>query len=99
MNYSPASTANVSPKTDFRTTTLLIIEDNPDHLFLIKSTLSECMPGVDAIGVDNAEDALKSLTTRDGGPAHKFPKLILSDLYLPSRGGRITGPAKCQSTH
>lgn len=85
MNPAPLSSSNSLTKTDFRKTTLLIIEDNPDHLFLIKSTLSECMPGVDAVGVGNAEEALKFLTARDGGPMHQFPKLILSDLYMPSR--------------
>ncbi|WP_373512889.1 response regulator [Persicitalea sp.] len=80
-----ATKSNASSKTDFRKTTLLIIEDNPDHLFLIKSALDECMPGIEAIGVDNEKDALEYLTTQGSGLAHKFPKLILSDLYLPSR--------------
>lgn len=85
MNHLTAFEANASPKTDFRKTTLLIIEDNPDHLYLIKSTLNECMPGINAVCVDNGEDALKFLVAQDGGLTHKFPKLILSDLYLPSR--------------
>ncbi len=84
MNYS-TSPVDASFKTDFSKTTLLIIEDNPDHLYLIKSTLEECMPGVDAVGVDNGDDALDFLTAQDKCLWHKFPKLILSDLYLPTR--------------
>ena len=43
------------------------------------------MPGVDAVGVGNGEDALKFLSAQAGGQLHKFPKLVLADLYLPSR--------------
>ncbi len=85
MNNSAPAISHISSTTDFRKTTLLIIEDNPDHLFLIKSTLNECMPGVDAVGVENGEEALKYLTAQQSEKSHKFPKLILADLYLPSR--------------
>lgn len=87
MNYSsaPASMSIALPKSDFRKTTLLIIEDNPDHLFLIKSTLNECMPGVDAVGVENGQEALDFLSAQVGVLSQKFPKLILADLYMPSR--------------
>ena len=80
MNHPP-----VSKISDFQRTTLLVIEDNPDHLFLIKSTLSECMPGINAVGVNNAEAALEYLAAQKGNQTGKLPKLILADLYLPSR--------------
>ncbi|GHB64494.1 response regulator [Persicitalea jodogahamensis] len=85
MNNSATSKVKIPPKTDFRKTTLLLIEDNPDHLFLIKSTLDECMPGVNAIGVENGKEALKYLADQENSLAHQTPKLILADLYLPSR--------------
>lgn len=85
MNHLSTFEDKATLETDFRKTTLLIIEDNTDHLYLIKSTLNECMPGINAVGVENGEDALRFLSMQQGGQPHKFPKLILSDLYLPNR--------------
>lgn len=67
----------------FDKTTILIVEDNVDHLFLITSALKQRMPGVKAIGVADKDAAMAYIAT--SWPELKaFPKLILLDLYLPT---------------
>lgn len=69
---------------EFGRVTILIVEDNPDHLFLIKSALEQCMPGVNAIGAVDRETAITYLETSWGTPK-AVPNLVLLDLYLPGR--------------
>lgn len=64
--------------------TILVVEDNPDHLFLIQSALEESMPGVNVIGVGDEQAALTSVAT-DWEEQRVLPKLILLDLCLPDR--------------
>lgn len=63
---------------------ILLIEDNPDHCALIKTGIQKCMPEVELLMVATAEQAqhllndwVKSISS--------LPRLILLDLYLPSR--------------
>ena len=67
----------------FAKTTILLVEDNVDHLFLMTSALRECMPGVRAIGVADKAAAMAYLATSWLDPK-AVPKLILLDLYLPT---------------
>jgi CheY-like chemotaxis protein len=69
---------------DFRRTTILIVEDNADHLFLMKSALAQCIPGVNAVGVADRGAAMTYLETSWSEPS-AVPRLILLDLYLPTR--------------
>lgn len=63
---------------------VIVIEDNEDHLFFIRSALQDSMPGVEVIEFTNAAAVNERL-----GPAwdgiHPAPHLILMDLYLPGR--------------
>ncbi len=67
----------------FDKTTILIVEDNADHLFLIVSALEQCMPGVKAIGAADNGAAMRYMITSWSEP-RAVPKLILLDLYLPT---------------
>lgn len=63
---------------------VIVIEDNEDHMFFIRSALQDCMPGVHITEYTNAEAVNQCL-----GPAwdsiQPAPHLILMDLYLPGR--------------
>ena len=82
MNSLPPSSAKI---TNFKNTTILLVEDNPDHLALIETTLQECMPGIAAVGVVDRKAALGYLASEWKKNGRNIPKLILLDLYLPSR--------------
>lgn len=73
----------------FGRTTILVVEDNPDHLFLIQSALTECMPGVNVTGVSGGRAALASVVT-DWEERRALPRLILLDLYLPDRASGLS---------
>ena len=63
---------------------VVVIEDNEDHMFFIRNALQDCMPGVQITEYTNAETVSECL-----GPAwdsiQPAPHLILMDLYLPGR--------------
>ncbi|GAB3894624.1 response regulator [Spirosoma agri] len=63
---------------------ILIIEDNADQWLIIRSALSQCFPEVEPVWTNNATQALKYLEACSTDDA-KLPRLILQDLYLPSR--------------
>ena len=67
----------------FGKTTILLVEDNADHLFLIISALKQCIPEVRAIGVANKDAAVAYIAT-SWAELKAVPKLILLDLYLPT---------------
>jgi CheY-like chemotaxis protein len=84
MNHLKDSQSNRAKK--FGRTSIFIIEDNPDHTFLIRRALEECMPGILAMGFSNRQSALDTLPTRhDQSKKTTLPSLILLDLYLPTR--------------
>lgn len=64
---------------------ILIVEDNPDHLFLIQKAVKECMPGINAVGVSNLTDALAFLASDKQKGERRFLNMILLDLYMPDR--------------
>lgn len=68
---------------NFRKAKLLVVEDNPDHWFLIESVLKQQLPEVEVIWMP---DASKTMTYLNDCKAqlHILPKVILLDLYLPS---------------
>lgn len=71
-------------KENFKYATLLIIEDNNDHWQLIQLALSRSLPEVKATRVatpNQAIEYLKSCFLK----GIDLPKLILLDLYLPTR--------------
>ncbi|MBU1822208.1 MAG: response regulator [Bacteroidetes bacterium] len=83
MNCPKAIQSNRPPK--FGRDSILIIEDNPDHQFLVKRALEECIPGIKAVVTSTRQLALDLLTTNHDSSARVSPRLILLDLYLPTR--------------
>ena len=77
------STRQLNELPTFDKTTILIVEDNVDHLFLITSALKQCMPGVKAIGVADKNAAMAYIATSWPEPKAVL-KFILLDLYLPT---------------
>ncbi|NID10778.1 response regulator [Fibrivirga algicola] len=65
-------------------TRLLVIDDNPDHLQLIKRTIAQCMPLVTPVFAQSEAEAVAYLSDCETD-THKIPRLILLDLYLPTR--------------
>lgn len=70
---------------NFTNSTILLVEDSPDHLSLIQTVLKECMPGIKAVGVESRVEALEWLGLEWQKKEMGVPKLILLDLYLPTR--------------
>ena len=63
---------------------VIVIEDNEDHLFFIRSALQDSMPGVEVIEFTNAAAVNDRLGPSWDG-IQPVPHLILMDLYLPGR--------------
>lgn len=69
---------------NFRKGKILVIEDNADQSVIIDSAIKQCIPEMQTIIVNTAHQALNYL---DDVVAARdiLPKLILLDLYLPTR--------------
>ncbi|MFD2569589.1 response regulator [Spirosoma soli] len=84
---------------NFRHASLLVVEDNKDHWFLIKMALEQSLPEVEPMWAANREEALQYLNSclLNGTD---LPKLILLDLYLPKRedGWELLQEIKDQSS-
>lgn len=78
---SPSRQSNELPT--FGKTIILIVEDDPDHLFLITTALKQCMPGVRAVGVADKSAAMIYVAT-SWDESRVLPTLIVLDLYLPT---------------
>jgi CheY-like chemotaxis protein len=85
IHFMPSFKYTPTRPPKFGGVSILIIEDNSDHLYLIKRTLEGCMPGIEAIGVIDQASALKQLNSKKEYPQQSLPRLILLDLYLPTR--------------
>ncbi|PQA59752.1 response regulator [Siphonobacter curvatus] len=68
---------------NFRKAKLLVVEDNPDHWFLIESVLKQQLPEVEVIWMPDASQTMTYLNDCKS-KLHVLPKVILLDLYLPS---------------
>lgn len=66
---------------------VILIEDNPDHIFLISRVLADCDEIVDVDVCRSAESALERLISGNGmrGP---LPHFILLDQNLPGMSGQ-----------
>lgn len=77
-------------KQNFRQAKVLIIDNDPDHLALIERSMKLSVPEVEPIPALSEEQAFAYL---NGCVLHewKLPKLILLDIYMPTRedGWRI----------
>lgn len=63
---------------------ILIVEDNADQWLIIRAAICQCFPEVEPIWVNTVDQAIAYLET-NAQDAAKFPRLILSDLYLPRK--------------
>ncbi|SFE28877.1 CheY chemotaxis protein or a CheY-like REC (receiver) domain [Spirosoma endophyticum] len=63
---------------------ILLIEDNADQWLIIRSALSQCIPELEPVWINNAA---QSLTYLENCSLEKnnIPRLILMELYLPHR--------------
>ncbi|QKZ13922.1 response regulator [Spirosoma sp. KUDC1026] len=78
------SIKETSIQTNFRRAKILVIEDNEDHWQLIKNALQQYLSEVAPVWVASAQQAL-ALLNDWGQEEWEVPKLILQDLYLPTR--------------
>lgn len=78
------TTKETSIQTNFKRAKILVIEDNVDHWHLIKSAMQQCLSEVIPVWVSTAQQALDLLNDWSQ-EEWEVPKLILQDLYLPSR--------------
>ncbi len=68
----------------FSTSSILFIEDNPDHWELMHLAIKRCMPDIKLTGMRNKESTLNLLNSQDP-ELFPLPNLVLLDLYLPTR--------------
>ncbi|HEX9884964.1 MAG TPA: response regulator [Longimicrobiales bacterium] len=68
---------------------VLVVEDNPDHRFLVGAILRRFLPPTDICLVDSAEAAIRYLCGMipGDGPRIEPPGLVVLDLDLPGMSG------------
>ncbi|WP_128544761.1 response regulator [Larkinella soli] len=68
---------------------VLVIEDNPDHWWLIRQALENNLSGVEPIWTSNPLTTIAYLE-ECAACRRRYPHLILLDLYLPDREAGMT---------
>lgn len=68
-----------------RRAVVLLVEDNPDDVVIVRETFEQSLPPVQLYVVSHGEQAIKF--TRRTDPGAPRPSLILLDLNLPLRNG------------
>lgn len=63
---------------------IIIVEDNADQWLIIRAALTQSFPEVEPIWLNTTSQAISYMETHSQD-ADKFPKLILTDLFLPRR--------------
>ncbi|WP_185155657.1 response regulator [Rudanella paleaurantiibacter] len=81
---NPLLTSELTSRRNFKNAKLLIVEDNPDHGFIISKAMQECLPEVKPVWAKTKEEALCYLNQCEQ-EEWESPKLVLLDLYLPNR--------------
>lgn len=82
-------------KANFTQAKVLLVEDKDDHYLLIERAMKEYLPEVSLVRVSTPVEAL-SLLDDWCTQEWEMPKLILQDLYLPTRedGWHLLGKIK-----
>ena len=80
--------------------TLLLVEDNPGDVFLVKQALREAGLLVDLKVAEDGEKAIQMIDRLDEGSDSQAPRLMLLDLNVPRRTGiqvleRLRRSARC----
>ncbi|GAB3737832.1 response regulator [Spirosoma lituiforme] len=71
-------------KANFKRAKVLIVEDSDDHWLLIERAMQECLPEITPVRAVSSQQALVLLHEWQH-QEWEIPKLIIQDLYLPSR--------------
>jgi len=66
---------------------VVLVEDNPCDVFLVKLALEENGLGVEMINYRNGDDAIAELCPAAGRPSQPVPDVILLDLNTPRGDG------------
>ena len=66
---------------------IVLVEDNEDHVELIKHSLEGLSTTNRILHFDNAEEAYKYLSPSEGTEKHTKPGLVLLDVNLPGMNG------------
>lgn len=67
---------------------VLLVEDNPGDVTLIKEILLENAPNINLNVIMNGEEALSYLFKKENFTDTKNPELIILDLNLPKKSGK-----------
>lgn len=83
--------------------TILLAEDNPGDVFLVRRALEKQGLKVNLIVVEDGQAALRFIEQADADPAADCPDLVLLDLNLPRATGsrvlaRIRQSPRCATT-
>jgi chemotaxis family two-component system response regulator Rcp1 len=72
---------------------ILVVEDNPADIYLIRKAVEECGPEIHLSVIPNGRDALAFLRQEGAFALEPSPALILLDLNLPKLDGHevLTG--------
>jgi CheY-like chemotaxis protein len=82
---SGASHAGASP--DTATRTVLLVEDNPTDVFVMREVVEDCGQNLRLLIADNGREALRYLQDLAKTEQESFPVLVLLDLNLPKISG------------
>ena len=66
---------------------ILVVEDNPADIYLIRKAVAECNPHIHLSVIPNGRDALAFLRQEGAFGLEPSPALILLDLNLPKLDG------------
>ena len=67
---------------------ILLVEDNPGDVRLVKEAINDCGQPVELAITRDGEEAMEFLNSLIGRARDDFPTLILLDLNLPRKNGR-----------
>jgi len=70
-----------------REASVLLVEDNPGDVFLVKHVIREEGLGVDLMVAEDGEKAIQIIDQLDEGREIEAPELMLLDLNIPRRSG------------
>ena len=67
---------------------VLLAEDSPADVYIVKRSLKKHLPGFDLRVVEDGEKAIRYIETVDGDDGLPCPSAMIIDLNLPKKSGR-----------